>query len=415
MDPTSPCTGPAVPHYVQLPTTHGGSRGCMVVHKRFEKSESEDSGVELPPASPFGSESSYNLDESESLESSTPEYSESLDSPTAEDPGSPKKTTIENQDSLAQLEETLLLEQSARKKSGSFKMHPDNDIDAMECFFTQQRERDVSGVPHKLEQAILRSRRQRSTSRESIQSRTTRYSRQSVGSLKDQRRGKAFSYQTRSPTRQCQENKDQDPLILPGDGLRYLESLCQMLEQIAELQQKNQRLQQEKREAEGRRNNQVLFLDACVCGASRDSRDMDNDLTDNPRPKERTWEPTHYRKRSSSHAGMLLSMARPTDNGMREAHKIAPQYVSVPNLQEEKAQRLQRNCKAEASQWYKVKDMLSRLAGRGAGPLHGGRQTVEPPTSCRTQTLLEGNPQHPKRLFLPGLVIRPRNHGRQLH
>ncbi|XP_075711535.1 uncharacterized protein C8orf58 homolog [Rhinoderma darwinii] len=410
MDPTSHCPGPAISHYVQLAANHGGSRGCIVVRKRFEKSESEDSGVELPPPSPFGSESSYNPDESESLEGSTPEYPESLESPTPEDPEGPKSTAIENQGSVAEPEE-----HSALKNTESFKMLPDKDTDTMEHFFTQQRERDTSGVPHKLEQAILRSRRQRSSSRESIQNRTARHSRQYVGSLKDQRREKFFSHQTKSPTPQSQENKDQDPLLLPGDGLRYLESLCQMLEQIAELQQKNQRLQQEKREAEGKLHNKVLFLDSCVCGASPASRDSDNDQTDNPHPEEKTREPKHYRKRSSSHAAVLLSLARPTDNGFRKTEKMNPQYVSVPNLQEEEDRRPHRNCKAEASQWYKVKEMLSRLARKGVGPIHGTAQTVEPHNNCRTQTLLEGNPQHPRRLFLPGLVIRPRNHGRQFH
>lgn len=413
MDPTSHCTDSAVTHYVQFPTNHGGSRGCITVRKHFEKSESEDSGVELPPPSPFGSESSYNPDSEESLESSTPEYSESLDSPTPEDPESPKSASTENQGSLALSEETDILEHA-----GSFKMHQDKDTDTVEHFFPQ-RERHTSGVPHKLEQAILRSRRQRSTSRESMQNknmqnRTARYHRQYVGSLKEQRRGNP-SYQSKSPTRQSQENKDQDPLLLPGDGLRYLESLCQMLEQIAELQQNNQRLQQEKREAEERKHNQVLFLESCVCGASQASRDSVNDLTDNPHPNERIWEPTHYRKRSSSHAGALLSTARPAGNGLRAAEKMDPQYVSVPNLQEGEKQRPHHNYKAESSQWYKVKEVLSRIAGKGAGPIHGSSKAADPHNNCRTQTLLEGNRQYPKRLFLPGLVIRPRNHGRQFH
>ncbi|XP_069821069.1 uncharacterized protein C8orf58 homolog [Dendropsophus ebraccatus] len=413
MDSTSPCNGPAVSHYVQSTTNHGGSRGCIIIRKRFEKSESEDSGVELPPPSPFGSESSYNPDESDSLESSTPEYSESLDNPTSEDPIS---TVTENQGSS---EETVILE----KSSGSFKMHAEKDTETMKCLFTQHRERDMSGVPHKLEQAILRSRRQRSMYREPAQNRVPRYNRQYVGSLKEQWRGDNISYQAKSPTRQSQENKEQDPLVLPGDGLRYLESLCQMLEQIAELQQKNQRLQQEKREAEGklhkkeeeRLQNQVLFLDSCVCGASQASRDSANDLTDNPKPIEKIWQPTHYRKRSSSHAGVLLSVARPTENGLKKSEKMDPQYVSVPNLQEGAGVKPRRNYKPETTQWHRVKEMISRIAGKGAGPNNGSSKTAERRNNCRTQTLLEGNSQHPRRLFLPGLVIRPRDHGRLFH
>ncbi|KAM4036018.1 uncharacterized protein C8orf58 homolog isoform 2-T3 [Anomaloglossus baeobatrachus] len=413
MDPTTHCSDPTVSPYAQLTTNHGGSRRCNV-RKRFEKSESEDSGVELPPPSPFGSESSYNPDESESLESSTPEYSESLKSITPEVPESPKSMNIESQDSLAKPEETAILDHLAVKDTGSFNMESDKDIDTMEHFFNQQRERDMTSVPHQLEQAILRSRR-RSTSRESIQNRTSRYHRQYVGSLKEQRRGKTFTHQAKSPTRQSQ---DQDPLILPGDGLRYLESLCQMLEQIAELQEKNQSLQKEKREAEGRLHKPVpvLFLDSCVCGASRACKDSDNDVTDNPLPVKKVWEQKHYRKRSSSHAGVLFSIARPTtDKGLKPAVKMDPRYVSVPNLQEKEQPKSHQNYKAEVSQWHKVKDMLSKLARKGVGPVHGSGQMVEPRNNCRTQTILEGNPQHPKRLFLPGLVIRPHNHGRQFH
>ncbi|KAG9488585.1 hypothetical protein GDO78_004892 [Eleutherodactylus coqui] len=409
MDPVSDCTGPATSHYLQSPTTQRRSGGCIIIRKRFEKSESEDSGVELLPPSPFGSESSYNPDESESLESSTPEDPERLDSPTPEDPESPKiEHTIENQGSLEQSEETVILEDSAPKNKESFKMPEDKDIDPIERFFSHQPKRDMSGVPHKLEQAILRSRRQRSSSKESIHNRTARHNRQHMGSHKDQRRGRTFSCQTKSPMCQSQENKDQDPLNLPGDGLRYLESLCQMLEQIAELQQKNQRLQQEKREAEERRHNQVLFLDSCVCGASSASRDSDNDLPDSHHRDESTWEPKHYRKRSSSHAGVLLSMARPTDNVLKRAAKMDPQYVSVPNLKEEE-RRPHRNYKTEASQWYRVKDMLSKFTRKGAGTILGTGQAAEMRNNCRTQTILEGNSQHPKRLFLPGLVIRPRS------
>ncbi|XP_075129338.1 uncharacterized protein C8orf58 homolog [Leptodactylus fuscus] len=379
MDSTLHCPGPAVSHFSQRTANHGASRGCINGRKRFEKSESEDSGVELPPPSPYGSESSYSPEESESLESSTPEYSESPDSPTSEDPESPKRPTTEIQAPLVQSKETVIMEHS----TGSFGIHSAKDVDPMERLVTQQRERELSGVPHKLEQAIIRSRRQRSSSKESIQNRTARNSRKYVGSIKEQRRGRTFSCEARSPTRPCQENKDQDPLHLPGDGLHYLENLCQMLEKIAELQQKNQRLQRDKKEAERRIHNQVLFLDSCVCGTSPNSRDSDSDVTDNPQPNEKTWEPKHYRKRSGSHAGVLLSVAKPTDNGLKVANKMDPKYVSVPNLQEGEQQRLHRNYKAEAPQWYKVKDMLSRLTGKSQESIHRRSQAAEPGKNCR--------------------------------
>ncbi|XP_063786406.1 uncharacterized protein LOC134935027 [Pseudophryne corroboree] len=407
MDPPTECSDPAVSHNAQLASNHGGSREYTVKRNCFEKSMSEDSGVEIPPPSPFGSESSYNPDEPEGLESSTPEYSETPESSASEDPDSLQSSGYGKQDSFSHSGETHTLEHSAFKSPRSFTMHPQKDIDRLEYVRSQQQERDTSGVPHKLEQAVLRSRRPRSNSRDSIQSRIARHNRKYPGSLKEQCRGKTCSHQARSPTRPREENKDQDPLPLPGDGLRYLESLCDMLEQIAELQQRNLKLQHEKRETEERLRNRVLLLDSCVCGGSQACRDSDNDLTDNSPPIGGTWAAQHYRKRSTSHAGMLLGLNRPTGGTLREADKMEPQYVSVPNLQVGDRPGAMPHYKTEVSQWYKVKDMLSKLAGKSAVPsaVQGGTHTAQPHYNCRTQ--------HPRRLFLPGLVIRPRNHSQQ--
>ncbi|KAM5171471.1 uncharacterized protein C8orf58 homolog [Mantella aurantiaca] len=410
MDPSFSCSISRGSLYPKSSDNRGGNGGYTDIRKRFEKSESEDSGVELPPPSPFGSESSYNPDESESVESSTPEDPESLESPTPEESPNLKSLAYGKPDNFQHSQGAVSVEHSSSEKPGSFNLNSPRNIRRLEYNMNEQHEKKISGVPHKLEQAILRSRKQRSSSREAIQNRASKCARHYPGSLKEPRIGKSVAHEPRSSVRQRLENEDKDALQLPGDGLRYLESLCHMLEQFAELQQRNRNLQHQKRTLEERLQNQVLFLDACVCGSSRDSRDLDEDTRDTPlRSQGTTWQPQHYRKRSSSHAGVMFSLPRQPGNNLKEAIKMDPQYVSVPNLQETERQKAKQSYRAESSQWFKMKDLLSKWSGKNLAPApsHGTQ------SNYRTQTVLEGTSQHPKRLFLPGLVIRPRNHGRQ--
>ncbi|XP_018419191.1 PREDICTED: uncharacterized protein LOC108792817 [Nanorana parkeri] len=638
MDPSSSCGISRDSLYRTSSSNHKGNDGYTVIRARFEKSESEDSGVELPPPSPFGSESSYNPDEFESVESSTPEDPESLESSSPEESRDLKSPTYGKPDHFQHSPAKAAAAHSSSDDSGSFNMHTIRDVNRVEHCLNKQPEKNISCVPHVLEQAILRSRRQRSSSREAIQNRAARCSRQYAGSLKEQRRGISAGYEARSPVRQRLEDEvksvltilfqflwdsvcivfqflwdsvcivfqflwdavcivsrflwdsvcivfrflwdavcivfrflwdtvcivfrflwdavcivsrfrwdimcivsrflwdsvcivfrflwdavcivfrflwdtvcivsrfrwdimcivsrflwdsvcivsrflwdsvcivfrflwdivcivsrfrwdimcivsrflwdsvcivfrflwdavcivfrflwetvcivsrflwdtvciDQDNLNLPGDGLRYLESLCHMLEQIAELQKRNQNLLHQKKTLEKKVQSQVLFLDACVCGSSQDSKDLEQDMTDNPLPHGTTWQQQHYRKRSSSHAGVLLSLARQPENNLKGTVKMDPHYVSVPNLQENERRRTNQSYKAESTQWCKVKDLLSKIAGKNSSP--GSSRGTQ--SNCRTQTTLEETTQHPRRFFLPGLVIRPRNHGRQFH
>ncbi|XP_072255924.1 uncharacterized protein C8orf58 homolog [Pyxicephalus adspersus] len=411
MDSSSNCGISRVSHYPKSIVNHGGHGGYTVIRKHFEKSESEDSGVEMPPPSPYGSESSYNPDESESVESSNPEEPESLESPTPEASPNLNSLAYGKPDHFQPSQETTSVEYSFLENPGSSNMHAPRNIHPLEYCITKQHEEDISNMPHKVEQAILRSRKQRSSSREAIQIRAARCSRQSASSQKEQHRGKSVGYEGQSSVCQSVENEGQDVLNLPGDGLRYLENLCHMLEQMAELQQRNQKLQHQKKTLEKKLQSQVLFLDSCVCGSSRDSRDLEQDMADNPLPNGTSWQPQHYRKRSSSHAGVLLGLATQPENNLKQTIKLDPQYVSVPNLQETERRRTTLNCKAEPTQWFKVKDLLSKLAKKNSSP--SAPQGTQ--SNCRTQTMLGRTPQHSKRLFLPGLVIRPRNHGRQLY
>ncbi|XP_075457588.1 uncharacterized protein C8orf58 homolog isoform X2 [Ascaphus truei] len=447
MDPVSECGGPVVSGFADDEDGDGGDRDPALPRGRFEKSESEDSGIELPPSSPFGSESSYTPEEPESLEVSTPEEPESLEISTPEEPESLEISIPEEPESLeisipeepeslesSTPEEPESLESSAPVKQWSMKEPFPEGTDSLEVHIPEKPERshgptpnetsrlEVSapnewerhrpGLPHKLEQAVLRSRRQRASSRG-----TPLY----PGSLKGQCRVKPPARWSRSPPRPLQEEEEKDPLPLPGDGLRYLDSLCHMLEQIAELQQRNQRLQCEKREAEERlcnREGRVLFMDACVCGSSRPRGSSDLEPAGVSLPEVKPWVPPSLRKRSSSHTEVLLSLTRHPEHVLTGAEKRQPQFASVPNLQDEgdRSSRAQ-NSKGKASQWNKVKLLISRLARKAAwtSEVQGSPCRGTQSSNYRTQTLLGSSSHPPKRLFLPTLVIRPHSQSRAFH
>ncbi|XP_053319063.1 uncharacterized protein C8orf58 homolog [Spea bombifrons] len=364
-----------------------------VIRGRLQKSVSEDSGVELPPHSPFGSESSYSNEEAESLEMTYPEEPEVLKTSVPEEPSIFRDSSSE---------ETDILEVIASLKSESVNEH---------SYGAVARERDIekSVLPHKLEQAVLRSKRQRYSPRDRVQNRPAR---NNPCTLKCQQRGKSLSHCTRSPPLSHPQNEEPDPLLLPGEGLQYLEDLCLMLEQVAELQQRNQRLQQEKRQAERRLRSRAAFVDSYQCVSSRPSKVLQNDTTDGNLPNARPWESHDYRKRASSYTGILNSLPQQPDNRLKKTDKVEPRFVSVPNLQDSRTLSRSRNYKGEASQWEKVKDLLSKLTRKASGSTSGPRVTGTI-SNCRSQSLLEGSSHAPRRLFLPNLVIRPsRNQGR---
>ncbi|KAM4678050.1 uncharacterized protein C8orf58 homolog [Discoglossus pictus] len=401
MDPSSDCCGPAASDFVCDGYYNQRDSQFQNIRGRFEKSESEDSGIELPPISPFGSESSYNPEEPESLESSVPEEPETLKHFTPydlKDSASVETDILDVSDSESP--RTLTCKDSARLETSS----------------TEDLERDMTGVPFKLEQAVLRSRRQRG-SRESHHNWAGRSGRHYQGSLKDQRRLKQHSLRTRSPPRPHQEEEVKDLLPLPGDGLQYLENLCLMLEHIAELQQKNLRLQQEKRKVEEKMYNTVPFIDTCVCGSNRPHRVSNLEDPDGALPETRTWKAQHYRKRSCSHTGVLQFTSQPQDNNLIGAAKLEPHFVSVPNLKDEDRSSMDQNCKtpqSEFSQWDKIKYLISKLSRKAAGNAEApGVLRAEMQSNCRSQTLLESSSNPQRRLFLPALVIRPRTRQRQ--
>ncbi|KAM8972429.1 uncharacterized protein C8orf58 homolog [Pelodytes ibericus] len=384
MDPSLDSCSSVAPGYSR---EHYITKEATLTRARLVKSESEDSGVELLPHSPFDSESSYSHEESESLDTVYSEEAEHLKGSAHEEPDSLRESSSEETDIL----EVHLKPQSIKVQR------------------TLQR-RDTSGLPHKLEQAVLRSRRQRGSSRESTLNRKACFSRQYSGSLKEQCSEKPPSHRTKSPSQSISETEKPDPLLLPGDGLKYLDNLCHMLEQIAELQQRNQRLQLEKKQAEERLHNRVMFVDSCQCGSSHSGRALKQDTPDG-RPNARSWERQNYRKRSSSHTGILANLPQQPVNSLTGAQKMESHFVSVPNLQEDATATRHRSFKVKVSQWEKVKSLLSKLAQKAPGPT-AGPAPKRAATTCRSQTL-DGSSHAPRRLFFPGLVIRPSQKKRQ--
>ncbi|XP_018110529.1 uncharacterized protein LOC108712697 isoform X2 [Xenopus laevis] len=370
-----------VEHYVR-------DRRSTKKREEFMKSESEDSGVELPPPSPLGSESSYSAEEPESLEN--PPEPESL-----------KTFTHGKVDDLPDFtpDQTDLPQASASsEKPESFRVLTHGGIAELDV--DEQRETDAFDIPCRLEQAVLRSRTRRVRHKDLHQSRAGSRSRHYHGSLKH-----TLHNRERSPPRPEQVKEKEDPLSLPGEGLKYLESLCNMMEQIAELQQRNQALQQEKRDEEHRLRHRMP-IDSCICGSTTSLMVPAQDSTDGALTDERPWEPKHYRKRSSSHTGVLWSLERNPGRSLVSADKRDPHFISVPNLQEEARQNSVPNLKGEVSQWHRLKDLVSKLAQKAAG---SGSMSADKQGTCRSQVTLDGSSKHPQRLIFPGLVIRPRN------
>ncbi|KAG8441131.1 hypothetical protein GDO86_006758 [Hymenochirus boettgeri] len=354
---------------------------------RFKKSESEDSGVELPPGSPLGSESSYSIGEPDSLENHVYEEPECF-----------KSFVHENTNVLPDItSDQMDLQALPKSRNPVLNYCPMTELD-----ISEEQETDKSDISHRVEQAMQRSRMRRARHRDPHHCRSALYGQRYPGSLKT-----TYCNREKSPSRAALE-KEEDGLSFPGEGLRYLESLCLMMEHLAELQQRNRALLREKKETEQKVRNRVLG-NSCTCGSSKSHNPLVEDSTDSRLPDTGTWEDRQYRRRSSSHTGALRRVDRNTSHALVLANKTNPRFVSVPNLQEEVRQSRTQSFKGETSHWFKLKDLVSKLTNKATGSTAvQGSIGAEKQRSCRYQANLESSSIHPQRLFLPGLVIRPR-------
>ncbi|KAJ6653718.1 hypothetical protein lerEdw1_008789 [Lerista edwardsae] len=195
------------------PTEQDFLRGFLPTSGRLLKSESEDSGVEMAssdhaPSTPVGSEKSFSLDG----------FQPSSEDGAASPPGPPETCTQEPA--------------------------PSSD---------QAHHRHLS-VSRKLAQVVQRTQKHRLPGRATRQLGRRPPSLEDLGGLKTSRvsptaDGPAAAHcgplpgcSTPEGRRAAEEAHVLGGLTMPGQGLRYLEHICQMLEKIAQLQRANLRL-----------------------------------------------------------------------------------------------------------------------------------------------------------------------------
>ncbi|XP_014377867.1 uncharacterized protein C8orf58 homolog isoform X2 [Alligator sinensis] len=393
----------------ESPTEPGPVRGLSASLGFFPKSgqllksESEDSGVEMAsnehsPSTPLGSESSFSLDGLDGFQ------------PCADDPAGSNPE---------------------ESRSGAAGLGQPDTLQERDC------QRSLSASV-KLAQVLQRSRKHRMAGRSARQlSRSKRsqegaepYGLQQPGSQggiagtveeHSQAPSGHHSPEAGSPE-PCGDRTEgpRDPgLTLPGQGLRYLEHVCQMLERIAQLQKANLRLQQQQAVMESRLRSQepkhIMSLVEGPCRAPEEQAPMSDPAPGSGLELEMQeedmslapWRPHPFRARSSSDTGTLWDLSRSAENDPAPFRKAAGHSCSSPSLLDQSdrgactlppGMRPQSNL----SQWGKVKVLITRIARkspRGSEEAVGGRR-------CRAEATLEKHVPHPARTFLPGLSVK---------
>ncbi|XP_077775763.1 uncharacterized protein C8orf58 homolog isoform X1 [Podarcis muralis] len=302
--------------------------GFLPISGRFLKSESEDSGVEMTsndhsPSSPEGSEKSFSLD---CLDGFQPSMEDSPPLSAAPCQGFPKG---EEQEDLGPIQDRAY----CRKLSASKKL-------AQVVQRSQKHQ-----LPHRSPRRL--GQRPRSpVDLEGLNS----YRLHRAASV-DENVGAAAGElipmlsgnstpEERSPQGQVHEAL----LTMPGQGLRYLEHICQMLEKIAHLQQANLRLQHQQQIVECR----VRVQESENEGFSEDVPDGPGLMrlemqAEDPATMEEveeaehlksadSWHLHHFRARSASDTRALRSPARNLGNKAGCPQKSTAHSASSPSL-----------------------------------------------------------------------------------
>ncbi|XP_053223001.1 uncharacterized protein C8orf58 homolog isoform X2 [Podarcis raffonei] len=302
--------------------------GFLPISGRFLKSESEDSGVEMTsndhsPSSPEGSEKSFCLD---CLDVFQPSMEDSPPLSAAPCQGFPKGEEQEDlgpiQDraycrnlsaskKLAQVVQRSQKHQVPRRSPGRLGQRPRSPVD-LEGLNSYRLHRAAS-VNENVDAA--------------------------AGELIPMLSGNSTPEEW-SPQGQVHETL----LTMPGQGLRYLEHICQMLEKIARLQQANLRLQHQQQIMECR----VRVQESENEGFSEDVPDGPGLMTlemqaEVPATMEKvaeeehlksadSWHPHHFRARSASDTRALRSPARNLGNKDGCPQKSTAHSASSPSL-----------------------------------------------------------------------------------
>ncbi|XP_067168485.1 uncharacterized protein C8orf58 homolog isoform X2 [Apteryx mantelli] len=287
--------------------------GSFPASGRLLKSESEDSGVEMAsnensPRTPLGSESGFSLDGFQPAH------------------GDPEKSRLG--------EEPAPRERPPRGLSAS----------------------------KKLAQAAQRSRRQRAPGRSPRQLGRRSASAADLEALA--RRGRRGAEPRGGPSASQEpsvEPLEGDGQPAPGQGLRYLEHVCQMLERIARLQQANRQLQLQQQAAESRHQGPAAAAASAPATPAREEprrsdRFRARSSSDSQALAEPRWSPAPCR-RAPGHAASSPSL-------------LEPPPPPPPGEAEMEAEA---EAGAGRRRWGRVKALLTRVArrslrGRAAPP-----------------------------------------------
>ncbi|XP_061448975.1 uncharacterized protein C8orf58 homolog isoform X2 [Rhineura floridana] len=211
-------------------------------------------------------------------------------------------------------------------------------------------------------------------------------------------------------------------LTMPGQGLRYLEHICQMLEKIAHLQRANLRLQHQHHVMECQIRVQESENEGFSEEAPEDPRltrvepqaddpaatemeeeEEDPKLTD-------SWHPHHFRARSASDTRVLRSPARNLGNKADCARTSAAHSASVPSLLDQPdggSHTLPPGMKLknDHSHWGRVRGLISRITRKSlrANEASPSGQPASSSSQCRTDTIADKEESHLRRRFLPTL------------
>ncbi|KAJ7305184.1 hypothetical protein JRQ81_011090 [Phrynocephalus forsythii] len=231
--------------------------------------------------------------------------------------------------------------------------------------------------------------------------------------------------------------KSEPSLILPGQGLLYLEHICQMMEKIAHLQRANLQLQRQQknmerwvrvREFEKKGCFEAMpespeFIRAKSPLENLAATEMEEEvaMTVEEGPSSSTpWQQHHFRARSASDTRALRRPAQALRNKASCSRKSALYTVSSPSGLDQLdggARTLPHGMKlkSEHSHWGRIKGLFNRITRRSV-------RTTEPspgdePALCSRQSRADAvkDKQEPHRRwrFLPSLGTqkhRPKHH-----
>ncbi|KAM6431691.1 uncharacterized protein C8orf58 homolog isoform 1-T1 [Liasis olivaceus] len=382
--------------------------GFLPMSGRLLKSESEDSGVEMAsndhsPSTPIGSEKSFSLDCLDGLQL------------TVEDDSCP-----------------------APREDCPKEDRPEEPVPAQDRAYR----RNLS-VSKKLAQVVQRSQKHR------LPVRSPRQLTQRPRSLVDLE-GLKSCYPHRpasvdgapdaasgghravlgcsTPEEQKIEEEAQQPtsLPMPGQGLRYLEHICQMLEKIAQLQRANMQLHHQRQVLECRIRAQELENEGFTEDFPEDSKLPQM----NPQPgdpaameieKEEgehsslldSWHPHLFRTHSASDTRMLRRQTCNLGSKIDRSSKIPAHAASSPSLLDQldgNSHTLPPGIKLknDHSHWGKVKVLINRITRKSAqtNELTPSSDTASNSRHCRADIVLDKEGSYPRRHFLPTLVAK---------